>query len=240
MKLSRADAINLNNILATANLGGIEAIVIDGNLASGMNGKNAMFISEVDVPKFGQKIGISRLNLLRQRLDLLVNDPSIVIDAKESDRGEIIQLEMAAGKNKIQFRCTSTALIKAPKKLNDDPMGLIKINKDQLQMILNSVKVMGAKQLTINVKKDGKVVFITADSNNDRMTVELDDVVERLDGLDEEDIEAIDHCYNTDILTTLFRQSSTDDGVQFTVGMSGTISLLVNGHPMYIFSQVDE
>jgi hypothetical protein len=241
MKLSRADAVNLNNLLSTVALGGIDAIVIENGLASGLNNKNAVFISDVDVPSFGQKIGLSRLNLLRQRLDLLVNNPDITIDAKESDRGEITQLEIVAGKTKVQFRCTSTALIKAPKKLNDEAVALISVKKEQLQLILNSVKVMGAKQITLSIKKDGKVFFDTADSNNDRMTIELDDLVERVgDGLvDEDELETIVHYYNTDILSTLFRTAATEDGVSFTVGGAGTINLLVHGHSMYVFSQID-
>jgi len=239
MKLSRADAVNLNNLLSTVALGGIDAIVIDSGLASGLNGKNAVFISDNDIPSFGQKIGLSRLNLLRQRLDLLVNDPSVTIDAKESERGEIVQLEIVAGKTKVQFRCTSTALIKAPKKLNDEPIAKIDVKKEQLKLILDSIKVMGAKQITLSIKKDGKVFFDTADSNNDRMTIELDDKVVRLEKVDEDDLETIVHYYNTDILSTLFRASQTDDGVSFTVGGAGTINLRVHGHPMYVFSQID-
>jgi hypothetical protein len=239
MKLSRADAVNLNNLLATVALGGIDAIVIENGLASGLNNKNAVFISDNDIPSFGQKIGLSRLNLLRQRLDLLVNNPDVTIDAKESERGEIVQLEIVAGKSKIQFRCTSTALIKAPKKLNDEPVAKIKVKKDQLQLVLNSIKVMGAKQITLSIKKDGKVFFDTADSNNDRMTIELDDQVERLEDIHEDDLETLVHYYNTDILSTLFRTAQTDDGVSFTVGGAGTINLLVHGHPMYVFSQID-
>jgi len=238
MKLSRADAVNLNNLLSTVALGGIDAIVIENGLASGLNNKNAVFISDNDIPSFGQKIGLSRLNLLRQRLDLLVNNPDVTIDAKESERGEIVQLEIVAGKTKVQFRCTSTALIKAPKKLNDEAVALINIKKDQLQLILNSIKVMGAKQITISIKTDGKVFFDTSDSNNDRMTIELDDKVERIN-VDEDDVETIVNYYNTDILSTLFRTAQTDDGVSFTVGGAGTINLLVHGHPMYVFSQID-
>lgn len=239
MKLTRADAVNLNNLLATIALGGIDSIVIDNGLASGLNNKNAVFISDVDIPSFGQKIGLSRLNLLRQRLDLLVNNSDVTIDAKESERGEITQLEIVAGKTKVQFRCTATALIKAPKKLNDEPVGLVTVNKEELHLILSSVKVMGAKQITLSIKKDGVVIFDTSDTNNDRMTVELNTKVERLGDVDEDDLEIIVHYYNTDILSTLLRAASTDDGVSFTVAEAGTINLLVNGHSMYVFSQID-
>lgn len=238
MKLSRADATHLNNLLTTAALGGVESIVLDGGFASGLNSKNAMFITQTDVPALPQKMGISRLSVLRQRLELLVTDPDVTIDAKESDRGEIVQLEIAAGKSKIQFRCTNTALIKAPKQLNDDTLCKLTIDKDQLQLILNSIKVMGAKQISISLKDTGVATFITADTNNDRMSVELDKPIEWI--IDEDDVESQVHVFNTDILSTMLRHGSTDDGITFSIGCSGTITIQLNGHNMYIFSQVDE
>lgn len=239
MKLNRADAVALNNLIAVVQLAGITSIVIDGEMASGMNTKNAAFISTSDIPKFGQKIGISQLSNLRQRLDLLVNTPEMFIDAKESERGEIVQLEMVAGKNKVQFRCTATALIKAPKKINDTPIFKVNISKDQLATILASVKVMSAKQLTLKISKDGVVIFETMDANNDRFTVELNDKITYLENIDADDLGTVVNYYNTDILTALMRAASTDDGVSFGIGEGGTISLQINQHNLFVFSQVD-
>lgn len=237
MKLSRADAVNLNNLLSTVAICGIESIVIEDGVASGLNNKQAVFISNSDVPNFGQKIGLARLNLLRARLDLFVNNPAVTIESKESDRGEITQLDISAGKSKVQFRCTSTALIKAPKKINDEAVSLITVNKEQLQLILSSTKVMGAKQLALAIKKDGPVLFEIVDATHDKMTVELEQPVERLGST--EDLETTVHFYNADILMAVFRAGSTDDGISFTVGEAGTVNSLIHGHAIYVFSQID-
>lgn len=237
MKLARADVVNLNNILLTAGLAGIESIVIDGGLASGLNHKNAAFISNLDVPVVNQKIGISRLGILRQRLDLLTGNPDVYIDAKESERGEISQLEIVAGKTKLQFRCTSSALIKAPKAVNDPPVAIVSVSKDELQLFFGGIRALSTKQVSLAIKKTGEAIFSMRDATNDLMTIELTKPVEWL--MDQEDVESVVHYFNTDILSTLLRASQTDDGIAFSVGSAGTINLLVHGHPMYIFSQID-
>ncbi len=241
MKLSRADAVNLNNLLATAAIAGIESIVIDNGFASGYTNQKTIFVSNSEeIPKLTQKIGLGRINHLRSRLDLVASNSDMYIDAKESDRGEISMLELISGKTKIQYRCMATSLIKAPKGSGDDGWRIVNINKTQSQLILNSVKVMGAKDLTLIIKKEGTIIFQISDAIHDQMTVELDNLIENIEEVDPNDVQSVIYKYETDVLLPLLRAAQTNDGeISFLVGAEGTVHLILNDHSIYVLQQMD-
>lgn len=237
MKLSKQEAIKLNQVLSTCALGAIDSITIDDGVVRGISeGKTCAIISDHEAPAFGQKIGISRIGLLRQRLDLFLTETDLSIDAKDNDRGEVSSLEISAGKSKVQYRCTSTALIKAPKSINDKTNSIITLDKSELQMVLNAIRVMGAKRITLIIKTGKDVSFEATDSTNDKFTVTLKTQAELID---EEDAETCVHHYPTEVLGPLLKAAVTEQGVSCSIGQAGSLVLLVNNHTMYIFSQID-
>jgi hypothetical protein len=239
MKLTQKEATRFYEIINTAVLAGIESIVFQDKThkAASSRSETCAIITRNEVPEFPQKMGLTRLPVLKKRLDLLINDSSFTIDVKESERGEITQLEMSAGKSKTQYRCTSSANIKAPAAVSDGGMtGLITITKEELGMVLNSAKAMGAEELVLIVKADGTTIFEVTDSN-DKFSVEIAKPIERLD--DEEHDSAVFY-YKPDIFSSILRASiGSSDSVTFAVGVSGTIQLEINNCEMSIFAQID-
>jgi hypothetical protein len=239
MKLSAQDTTNLVNILSTCSVGDIQSVIIEDGLVRGINeSKTCVIISDFNVPKFPQKIGLSRLGSLKQRLDLFTNAAGTVIDAKESDRGEISSLDISAGRNKVQYRCTSTMLIKAPKVINDEAAVRVFVEKDELKMVLNAIKVMGGKKVLIAIKKDRAVSFQISDATNDNFSSAINTPAERLS---DEDMDSVAHYYPADIFFAVFKNQADEfDTIAFDVGAVGTIKTKVNGHAITLLPQINE
>lgn len=237
MKLSSDDISNLINILNTCNTGDIETIIIEDGFVRGVNeARNFVILSNEGVPTLPQKMGLGRLNAIRQRMDLFATNTSTVINVVESDRGEISSIEISAGKNKVQARCMSTVLIKAPKVINDPDDIAITLSKDEMKLLLNAVKVMGSAVVQLIVKSDGTVHFIASDESNDAFNMTLDSSVEWLS----DDVGAKVHYYHANIFLAVLRKLSDMDEVIGIVGAAGTFKTQLNGHMVYILSKIDE
>jgi hypothetical protein len=238
MKLQASEIKKLYDILTISAIGNISALVIEDSIVRGMNDdRSCVILSDHEVPKFGQKVGISRISALKSLLDIFMDDANVSIEAKESDRGEISQLEISAGRNKGQFRCTAVSSIKAPKSISDEPVFLLTVGKDELTKIFQGVKVKNAKKLAISILKNGNVSFQMTDANHDNLKFEVDAVAEKLV---DEDMDSVTHYFNTDVFMSVIRKASEDGDVVLTVGAGGTITLLVNEHRMTIMPQVGE
>lgn len=239
MKLSNTDIQNLYDTIVTCALGDIDDILIDGGVIRGVSADRAcLIISDYNVPAFTQKVGLSRLSKLRQRLDLFMTggkaENGVTLEAKESERGEITQLEIACGKDRLQYRCTSTSNIRAPKSVNDEPAFLIAINKKQLALVLNALRVMGSGRLVLSIKVDGTVTFQVTDSNNDSFVLVNETPAEKLG----EQEESVVHYYSSDVFASVVRAAGEE--VALSVGAMGSITILVNGHPLTLLPQIGD
>lgn len=241
MKLSNTDIQNLYDAILTCAVGDIDDVLIEDGFIRGVSpDRSCLIISDHRVPAFGSyKVGLSRLSKLRQRLDLFMvagkPESGVTLDAKESERGEITQLEIACGKDKLQYRCTSTSNIRAPKSVNDSPAFLIPINKKQLTLVLNALRVMGSGRLVLSIKLDGSVTFQVTDSNNDSFVLVNEAPAEALGDAIEE---SIVHYYSSDVFASVIRAAGED--VALSIGAAGSITILVNGHPLTLLPQIGD
>ena len=232
MKLTTTDTNHLSTILSTSAICGIESIIIEDGIIRGINeARSCVIISNNKVPSFPQKLGLSRLNSLRQRMEMFSSDVDIV--AKETDRGEISSLEISSGRSKVQYRCTSTALIKAPKSVRDESLHTIKFSKDELKLVLNAVKIMSAKTVQIIIKKDNLVSVRIADSTNDAFETVLES-----SAITNNETDSVVHNYHADIFNSVLRTHT--DGVSIIIGISGTITTCINEHNVVILPKVGE
>ena len=235
MKLSQADFNNLKILIDTCSIGSIESIIVEDGLARGVNDARTMaIISDKNLPKFPQKIGLSRISGLKQKLALFSSMPDVVMNVSESERGEISNLEIVSGKNKATYRCTSTVLIKAPKSINDTYQFAVSMTQDEFKFIQNGIKMMGAKLTSLIIRKNKEVTFTANDSANDSFTATLNTYVES----SEDDFDTTVFYYNTDILFSLLRSLSGE--IIFSIGQGGSICAELNGHSLYIMPSVGE
>src|ERR1039458_569967 len=222
MKLTTQDTSHLLSILSTCAVGGIESIIIENGIVRGVyEARTFAIISDYNIPKFPQKIGLSRLSSLKQRIDLFSG--AAVVEAKESERGEISSIEISEGKNKVQYRCTSTMLIKAPKSINgfepDQHAYRVFLTREEMKIILNAIKAMAGTNVELIIKKDRVVTINLSDTTNDVFTTVLENPAELLG----EEQDSVVHYYHTDIFYSVIKQNSNCDISAFTVGNIGTI-----------------
>lgn len=236
MKLSSQDITYLNSILATCAMTGIESIIIEDGTVRGVNeAKTCAIISDTNIPTLAQKIGLTRLQTLRQRLELFT-DPTI--DAKETERGEISMLDISAGKNKVQYRCTASMLIKAPKQINDNYVNRVFIDDQENKLLLNAIKVMGSKKVQLTIKKDRTVSIHLVDATNDAFSTVLQLPAERLT---DDDLDSVVFYYPADILASILRtQPDSGSPIELDVGEVGTIKLQAGGHRVTLLPQINE
>ena len=239
MKLSVESIANLEKVLATCGIAGIDAIVIEEDSLRGVNeDKTCVIIANQPHPgvpkiKEGYKMGLSRLGVLSNRLSLFKADPQTTVDAKENERGEIASLEIASPSAKVQFRCTASALIKAPKRVNDNVKHNVTVQKEQIPFILSGAKSMSAKRVVIASKNDG-LFFEFTDTNQDTFSVKVAESAG----------EVFAHHFPADVFLPLIRaavnNNADDETISIEIGEVGTINIVVNGFTLTVLPQVQE
>ena len=233
MKLTNHDTSSLCLLLSACQVGGVESVVIEDGVARGINeARSFVIISDGSLPAFPQKIGLSRLSALKQRIVLM---GEAVIEAKETERGEISLLDISSGRSKVQFRCTATALIKAPKQINDEAANNVFLTKDELKLVLDAIKVMGAKTVSLIIKKDHTVSFSIADANNDAFSTVLSTQAEALT----DEANSVVHYYHADIFHAVMKANDFDT-TTLVIGEAGTIRTSVLGHSVILLPKINE
>lgn len=247
MKLSTEDTHSLMNILSTCAAVGIDSVIIEDGLVRGVNDdKSCAIISDYMVPGFTQRIGLSRLSSLKSRIELLSGTAGTVIEANETERDEINALEIKSGKSKVQFRCTSTMLIKAPKQINDSAVFSVSVASSELKMLIDGIRVMGAKRVVLAIRQNASVHFELADATNDSFRMEIDAPAEGIDP-DMDSMDSVVHYYPAGVFVSLLKDGARGSGTDgstaptiLTVGAVGTIKATLNGHSLTMLPVVND
>lgn len=237
MKLSSDDLSNLTRLLATCSVCNIDSVIIADGLIRGVNeSKTCALISGVNVPAFSQRIGLARIGALKSRLDLFSSNNQTVINTRESERGEITMLEISSGRNNVQFRCTATSLIKAPSSINDEPCASVFLDRQEVRSVLDAVRVMGSKKVSIVVRPSGDVSVELCDASNDSFKIGLKNPVEFLS---EPLTSTVVQYYQADIFSSIFRNIDSDV-CTLILGVAGTLSVDLNSHAVTLIPQINE
>lgn len=240
MKLQASSITQLQTILTVCNICGIETVIIEDGAVRGVNeAKTCALISTEHVPDFSQRIGLGRLGALRARLELFAGSANLVIDTKETERGEIASLDISAGRQRAQFRCTSSVLIKAPRSINDNAAAVISLQKSECRAVLDALKVMGSKKAALSMRPDGSVAFEAADSSNDIFKIDLDAPAAWVD-TDNSPSSSMVYYYPVDTLAPVLRSVCEADETDLVIGAAGTCRVEIMGHTVTLLPQINE
>lgn len=252
--LSKNDVSQLNTVIETCLLAGIENIVIE-NDPHGDEGQSAirgvnddrtcLILSNNDVPSLGGEgkvIGLSRMNVLRSRMNVLNGDDTFAVDVDVNGKGEISVLHLKNRQAKTQFRCASPSIIKAPKAINDQELAAVAVKKSDVQTLNAAAKAMGAKTFTLMVKQAGDKyeAFIEYyDTNQDVFSIKISDNVEYFD-----EPTTFVFYYIADTYLGLIRQivsklGEEENEFHMIVGKGGTLRLIVNNHVIILIPQTN-
>jgi hypothetical protein len=238
MKLSNTDLQNLHAVLVTCGIADIDGVQLDDGWARGANAEGScLIISNQQVPKLGgNKAGIVYLSKLRQRLELFMTngafDDSVAVEAKASERvAEVAQLIITRGRDKLEWRCAPASMVKAPKGVNDEAAALLTVNRQQLKLLLDGLRLIDASRLVLAVRPDGTATFQIA-GPSENLVITNDAPAELIGELDQSMV----HYYLPKVLSSVLRAAGEE--VTLAVGLQGTITVIVRGHTLILMPQV--
>ena len=237
MKISNTDLQNLHNLLVTCGVGGIDQVVLDDGWARGVNPDGTcLIVSNQQVPKFGEyKAGLSYIGKLRQRLELFAPGGQIPDDVSVSvvlsERvPEVTRLVLSRGRDKLEWNCSPASMIKAPKGVNDEAACIISINKQQLKLMLDGLRLIDVGRLVLSVRPDGTTTFQIAGSG-ENLVITNDTNAELVAELDQSMV----HYYQPAGLAAVLR--AVGEEATLAVGLGGSITVIVRGHTLIVIPQ---
>lgn len=225
------------NIISVCSAVNIDSIIIEDGMIRGINDeKNCVILSSSNIPNLGtSKLGLARMSVLAARINVLKSSKNFNIEAVVNNKDEITHLRLSGGGAKVEFRCAAPSIIKAPKAVNDAPCWRLEISKEQAEMVISAVRVMGAKTIVI-AKKGGSAIIECSDSNNDVFSITLEKNPEWVNEENSSPAVAFAYYYPANILLSLLKQKQA---CELTIGENGTLTSQINGHFLTVISKVD-
>lgn len=230
MKFTDKAIQGIHNVINFANSVGIQSVIFDENGARGINDNTTciMMWSEKLDDFTKQKMGLGRLNVLLQRLDLIKKSSGdfTITGTESKDKKDIATLEIASKKSKVQFRCVNSNLIKAPVAVNDTTFWEMVISAPEIELIQQSVKLMGAKQIPI-ITKDKKSYYIEiSDSTKETLILNFDNELSWVH--DDTSLQKpFTHVYSAEVLLPALRHAANANGCVCSITETGIIKIKV-------------
>lgn len=158
----------------------------------------------------------------------------MTIEGKENEAGDVSVLTITSGKSKIQFRCTSVAIMQYPKSNDDTPIAIISLKRDEVQQIVRSVKALGSESVTVQVTRSGVARIECVDVNNDKFETELSTQVKYVD-----EETSLVQSYSANLFVNLLDHAVKEvEEAEIVVGEIGSMTAKIKGHSLVIFPLV--
>lgn len=237
MKLTPNDVKGLIAAIDACLVGGVKDVIVDEGVIYGTHPNRAFaLISNFNIPNLGQKAGFSDIGLLRNVLDS--KDGDISVETEETDRGEIRTVIVKRGRAKLEFRCTSTSLLKPARKFNDDAYANIVVNMAEMAEVLRLMSLVKPSKVTLTVRANGAISFQGSGAGGNNFVYDIDSKAEFVDA---DDTSTIVFHYVPDIFTSIIKQlNSNYDSYQLTIGQLGTVGSALAGHNFIILPFIEE
>ena len=241
MKLNNKSIENLDNLLQTANIAGIDKMIIaDGQIRGIDEKQTTVIISKESVPDFGKlSVGMNRLSNLMSRLNLVKMAGTYEIEAVPAKNGkDVSHIQLTSTNTSVQYRCASVEAIKSvPKAINDNLHWLVEIPGKTVGLVSMAISAMAADNLIITAKKDGSIYFEAVDTNNDIFSTKF---AEDASWIPEKEPEPASKSfsYNYPVKTVLpLLKAASVNGtspVNVMIGEKGILTIIVNGYDFFI------
>jgi hypothetical protein len=231
MKLSPNLIEYIQSVVRVCRLVGIESVIIEQGLVRGTHGdRTVALIQNEGVPElpFGA-IGLTRLDILQSRFDVVKNMKNVSIEANPKENTNFIfSLTMKGEGIKIDYRCSDPSKIEARRNVKDTMMHRVKVNPDLVSMLTKGISAMN-----IGNAQTPDVVSII--SNTEGVSIELvdvsNDVFKYVFAPNAEPIGVgatgkFAHRYPAKLLLTLLRDNPEG---YFEVGSMGLLKMSVSG-----------
>ena len=236
MKLTPKDIEELRTILSVCKTLGIEGIILnEGRVRGAKPSLDVAIISDTNLSiSEALRVGIGRVSELDKRLGIFGAD--INVDGKCNEAGDVSMLTMTAGKTKLQFRCTSVALMRAPKSNDDVPVCTIKVTKAEAALIAKASKTLSAETIVLYVNRAGAAKLECSDSAKDKFEIELSNQVKYAD-----EEQSLVQTYLAGLFVDVIDQGTRDtEEIDLIVGEVGSITAALKGHTVMIMPRLTD
>lgn len=236
MQLNPTDVQHLLSILNAAKLANIDALLITDGKVRGVNeDRSAALLTNDNAPVVGDlKLGLSRLKVLQDRINLFAGE-GLKIELKANSKKDVTQIELSKKGGKATFRATASSIFtgKVPDSINFTPAREVVITKDELDQINKARKTIDGKFLVINFKPKNVVAIELTDSNQETVTIELENPANVLGDLDSQVF-----YYSADLFLKLVKELG--DPATLVIDEIGSFKVDVEGQEIFVIANVDQ
>jgi len=233
MKLTPDEIKYIQNVVHTAQMVGIDNIIIEPNLVRALDDNKTVVILQTDnVPamSFGS-IGLNRINVFNSRIDIAKTQDNFTIEAVADEGEEFTRALTMKGKGvRIDYRCANPSTIAAPRQVTDTMLWSVKLNAEAVLLLQKGQAAMGAENVSI-ISNDG-VSLELVDVNNDVFSHTFAPFAKPLT-----DNENAKFAYRYPVKTVLPLFKHDAEGT-FEIGEKGILKVNVNGLDIYVLPQV--
>lgn len=234
MKLDKESLAYITNVVNTAQLVGIDEIIIEpGRVRAVDDAKTVVLFQDENVPEMTfNSIGLNRIGLFRSRLDLVRTQEGFEVDVTSDDNNEFARgLVMKAKGVKVDYRCANPRSIQAPKGIRDETICDINVTPEAVYLLQKGQSAMGATNVSV-ISNDKGVTFELTDQNGDKFSHTFTDEVQTT--ASDADTTFVNH-YIVKTLLALFKENP--EGT-FSIGRKGILNITVNGLNIFLLPQV--
>lgn len=207
----------------TAKLLSIEDIIIDKNGIRALHpDRTSLILFKQELPLPFESIGINRLNILQQRLNVIKDFNDINIDAQVDGENNVKILKFSNKNLSVSYRCANSKTISAPKNVNENFFREVSFTKDAFEMLSKANSAMKSEFFSLISNENG-VSFELVDSNNDVFSYVFST---KIDIMDKEFSETFVYKYDIKEFLPILKHNPN---TKVQIGEKGILKLLVNG-----------
>lgn len=236
MKLSQETIKLIRGILNVSKLTGIERIIIDKESIRGQSEETAIItITPTTIPLEFESLGLSRLNLLANRLAIIADKDAIEVTADEKDNKVLTKLKFKSKKTSIEYRCADSSKWKIAKAVNSPIFYTFDIDDETINLLLKSNIAMEATTVTFKGEDDGRVIIRILDSSGDALEHEVSEKVVKSADCTKDTFSVT---YKTKKIIQLLKDLSKGGKATVEITKSGAIIIPVNGFIVWIIPEI--
>jgi hypothetical protein len=235
LQLSKNTVQIIKQALLVATVTKTEEILLDDFGISGRSKTTGILIIQGrdEVFEF-TALGIGRVSELKSRLNLIIDDPSLVVEfvepVMEPGSGNVFKLIFKTTKTKIEYRCMKPERIKTKKNLEDKLIFHFKLDEESVKFMTTGCNAMGSNTVTFRLDENDHLYLQIKDDEGDVLEHLVSKDVKRYP---EQEGVPYTANYNVPKLTPLLKSGD----VTVRVTRRGAFNLISDGLNIYLLPE---
>ncbi|KKL28756.1 hypothetical protein LCGC14_2371970 [marine sediment metagenome] len=232
MKLDSASIAYIKLVVETAQLVGIDDLIIEPNKVRAMNEeKTVVIFQEKDVPDMVfNSVGLNRIGVFLNRLEVAKTQDNFAVEVITDENNEFARsIKMSAKGFKVDYRCANPKTIGAPRKLSEEWIYNIELTPQAVYMLQKGQAAMSTDRVSL-INNDNGATFEFSDINSDKFSHTFTKRVSMIEGTNE----SFTYKYPIKVLLPLFKY---DPEGSFEIGRRGMLKIVVNNLNIFVLPQ---